>query len=279
MIPRKQIGFSQEESLLWEISKQIDKTISTLRTTGTVITTTTIAPTTTTTTTGTSTTTTTTTVCLNCTEQDVTIGTQIWQKCNLNVETYSDGETIIPEVQDQTAWVGLTTGAWCYYNNDPANGAIYGKLYNWYAVAGIYDPASLANPALRKKLGPDGYHVPTLTEFQTLLNVADPASEGGTIIPNIGGNALKEIGNCHWDLPNDSINNTGFTAFGAGYRLTTTDPIDNPFSGLKDSIAFYTSTEADLTSAYISLLYADNAIINPTNPDKRFGFSVRLIKD
>jgi hypothetical protein len=31
----------------------------------------------------------------------------------------------------------LKTGAWCYYENNPANGATYGKLYNWYAVMGI----------------------------------------------------------------------------------------------------------------------------------------------
>ena len=64
----------------------------------------------------------------------VIIGTQEWQKENLNVSKYADG-TVIPEVTDPTAWANLTTGAWCYYNNDPANGAVYGKLYNWYAVA------------------------------------------------------------------------------------------------------------------------------------------------
>jgi uncharacterized protein (TIGR02145 family) len=269
-IPNKQVGWSQKANLLWEVSKQLDRLLNVIGGQGnTVITTTTAIP---------ITTTTTTTVCLNCTEQDVDINGQFWMKCNLNVDTYSD-LTPIPEVQDQAIWPTLTTGAWCYYENNTANGVVYGKLYNWYAVAGIYDPASLANPALRKKLGPVGYHVPTLTEFQTLLNVADPASEGGTIIPNIGGNALKEIGNCHWDLPNNSINNTGFTAFGAGYRLTTTDLTFNPFGDLKNIAVFYTSTEADLTSAYVSLLYGDNAIINPTNPIKQFGFSVRLIKD
>ena len=59
--------------------------------------------------------------------QDVTIGNQIWQSTNLNVTTYSDG-TPIPQVTDPTQWANLTTGAWCYYNNDSANGAVYGKL-------------------------------------------------------------------------------------------------------------------------------------------------------
>lgn len=44
MIPKKQIGWSQEENLLWEISKQIDKTITTLRSNGTTTITTTAIP-------------------------------------------------------------------------------------------------------------------------------------------------------------------------------------------------------------------------------------------
>ena len=67
-----------------------------------------------------------------------TIGTQEWTTKNLDVATYSDG-TIIPEVQDPQQWAALTTGAWCYYNNKTANCTTYGKLYNWYAVAGIHD--------------------------------------------------------------------------------------------------------------------------------------------
>ena len=87
--------------------------------------------------------------------QQVTIGTQIWQSTNLDVTTYRDG-TPIPQVTDPTQWANLTTGAWCYYNNDPANGTIYGKLYNWYAVAGIHD----TDPSTPNKiLAPQGWHV------------------------------------------------------------------------------------------------------------------------
>jgi uncharacterized protein (TIGR02145 family) len=100
----------------------------------------------------------------------VIIGTQEWQKENLNVSKYSDG-TPIPQVTNASNWASLSTGAWCYYNNDPANGAIYGKLYNWYAVAGIHDAASLTNPDLRKKLAPTGWHIPTDTEWTTIKDL------------------------------------------------------------------------------------------------------------
>ena len=81
--------------------------------------------------------------------QEVTIGRQTWMQKNLNVSKYRDG-TPIPQVTDPKKWANLKTGAWCYYDNKTANGTIYGKLYNWYAVAGIYNGASLANKSLRK---------------------------------------------------------------------------------------------------------------------------------
>ena len=61
------------------------------------------------------------------------MGSQTWMTQNLDVTTYRNGD-IIPEVKDSAAWAKLKTGAWCYYNNDPTNGEVYGKLYNWYAV-------------------------------------------------------------------------------------------------------------------------------------------------
>ena len=55
-----------------------------------------------------------------------TYGTQIWTLSNAEVVKYRDG-TDIPQVTDATEWANLTTGAWCYYDNDSTKG----KLYNW----------------------------------------------------------------------------------------------------------------------------------------------------
>ncbi|MEO0036985.1 MAG: hypothetical protein RIQ59_196 [Bacteroidota bacterium] len=76
----------------------------------------------------------------------------IWAERNLDVTRYRNGD-LIPEVQDPIEWSKLTTGAWCYYNNDPENGKKYGKLYNEYAKN---DPRGLA---------PIGYHIPSNYEF------------------------------------------------------------------------------------------------------------------
>ena len=89
--------------------------------------------------------------------ETVVIGTQEWTVKNLNVSRYRNGD-VIPEVKDPKEWASLTTGAWCYYNNDPKNGAIYGKLYNWYA----YNDS--------RGLAPEGFHIPSKTEWELLFS-------------------------------------------------------------------------------------------------------------
>ena len=61
------------------------------------------------------------------------VGDQLWTTENLKVKTYRDG-TPIPFVENYEQWSNLTTGAWCYVNNDPSTEEVYGILYNLYAI-------------------------------------------------------------------------------------------------------------------------------------------------
>lgn len=64
----------------------------------------------------------------------VVIGEQLWTVENLHTTKYQNG-TNIPNVTNGSTWKGLTTGAYCWYNNDYNTwGVHYGALYNWYAV-------------------------------------------------------------------------------------------------------------------------------------------------
>jgi uncharacterized protein (TIGR02145 family) len=196
----------------------------------------------------------------------VTIGTQIWSSTNLDVTTYRDG-TPIPQVTDQAQWANLTTGAWCYYNNDPANGATYGKLYNWYAVAGIYDAASAANPSLRKKLAPTGWHIPSDAEWTTLTDFL-----GGILV---AGGKMKSTGTALWVSPNtDATNSSGFTALPGGYRIYNDIFIDKGASG-----DWWSSTEGSSTNAFERSLYFNLASVYRLNRIKSAGGSVRCVKD
>jgi uncharacterized protein (TIGR02145 family) len=50
----------------------------------------------------------------------ICIGSQEWLSQNLAEKKYRNGD-VIPEVTNDIIWWTLSTDAWCYYNNDPAN--------------------------------------------------------------------------------------------------------------------------------------------------------------
>ena len=193
--------------------------------------------------------------CLDCVPgAEITIGTQLWTNCNLDVTTYSNGDPI-PEVTDATAWNALTTGAWCYYNNDPSNGATYGKLYNGYAVN---DPRGLA---------PIGYHIPTDAEWTTLTTFL-----GGT---SVAGGKMKEIELCHWLTPNtDATNSSGFAALPGGCRGDF-----GVFKHLGTNGDWWSSTEDGLGFNIIRYLGYYDGASNSGSYVPYYGFSIRLIKD
>jgi uncharacterized protein (TIGR02145 family) len=197
----------------------------------------------------------------------VTIGTQVWTVKNLDVVTYSDG-TLIPEVQDGTDWQDLTTGAWCYYKNDPANGAIYGKLYNWYAVAGIWNEASKTDPSQRKKLAPTGWHVPLWAEWTKLTDYL-----GGS---SVAANKMKEMGNEHWTSYYPANNTSGFTALPGGWR---TDPRagQEGFDQIGESGCWWSSAKPNTPDAFLFILQTDYSSFGW--PNNTFGSSVRCLRD
>jgi uncharacterized protein (TIGR02145 family) len=131
----------------------------------------------------------------------VTIGTQIWMKGNLKTMKFNYG-TSIPNVTDNTTWAGLTSAAYCWYNNDAATyKTTYGALYNWYAV----DVASNDG----KNVCPAGWHIPSDAEWTTLTDYLGGAS--------VAGSKLKETGTTHWLSPNTgATNESGFTALPGG---------------------------------------------------------------
>ena len=209
----------------------------------------------------------------------VQIGTQVWMTRNLNVSRYSDG-TPIPQVTDLAQWGNLTTGAWCYYNNSATNGATYGKLYNWYAVAGIYNTASLSNPALRKKLAPTGWHVPTDEEWSTLINYIDPNADAGNTFPNTAGGKMKTTGTIHtgtglWYIPNAQASNaSGFSGLPGG------DCGGNGrFFGIGYFGYWWSASELKASIALFRTLDYSNGNVGRYGNNKESGFSVRCLRD
>ena len=105
----------------------------------------------------------------------VDVGNQQWLGKNLNVTTFVNGDPI-SQAQTAEEWKQASyekRPAWCYYNNDPANGRTYGKLYNWYAV---HDPRGLA---------PAGWHVPSDTEWTQLTDYLGGEATAGTKMKSV----------------------------------------------------------------------------------------------
>lgn len=186
--------------------------------------------------------------------QTVTIGTQVWMAENLKVTHYRNGDAI-PNVTDNGTWSGLTTGAYCAYNNDENNVATYGRLYNWYAVADS------------RNIAPAGWHVPTDEEWQTLVDYL-----GGS---SVAGGKLKETGTAHWNSPNEgATNESGFTALPGGYRYDS-----GLFVNMGDYAYFWSSTEYSSYFAWYRYLSFSHSQVGRTNLIKRLGFSVRCVRD
>lgn len=182
----------------------------------------------------------------------VQVGDQWWMAENLKTTKYSSGENI-PEVTGQSNWMGLSTGAFCYFGNDPDNAPVYGCLYNWYAAIDNRNPC------------PVNWHVPSDTEWVVLTT-----SLGGE---PIAGGKMKETGTVHWFSPNTgATNESGFTVIAGGNRSYG----NFDFMGYGGS--FWSITPFDDIFAWNRDIFYYNTVANHSGADKKSGLSIRCVK-
>ena len=184
---------------------------------------------------------------------EVTIGTQVWMAQNLNVDTFRNGDTI-PEAKTNEEWAIAGNNkqpAWCYYDNDPANGKKYGKLYNWYAVIDI------------RVLAPLGYHIPTDGEWAILNDFL-----GGVVV---AGTKMKSKSG--WSEDNGT-NESGFSGLPGGARNSS-----GPFSNVGSYGNWWSSTETSSANAWNRFLSYGVGHFNGVSTSKLNGFSVRCLRD
>jgi uncharacterized protein (TIGR02145 family) len=187
----------------------------------------------------------------------VTIGDQVWMAENLNVDKFRNGDPI-PHAQTVEEWQRAGENgqpAWCYYDNDPANGKIYGKLYNWYAVN---DSRGLA---------PEGWRIPFNEDWDKLFNLLGGSEEAG--------GKLKATDTTYWESPNTgATNETGFTALPGGIRSS-----DGTFDGIGKDGRWWCSNEWVENRAELKRMYSNyrNVLWDSSTMDN--AISVRCIKD
>ena len=187
--------------------------------------------------------------------ESVKIGTQIWTTKNLDVSTYRNGDPIrhASTFQEWTDAQNKNEGAWCYYENDPKNGEIYGKLYNWYAVN---DKRGLAR---------EGYHIPSDAEWYVLTEYL--GGEG------IAGYKMKST--TGWENNGNGDNSSGFNGMPGGYRYRD----DGTFSNITEDGYWWSSSERNAGGAWSRSLFNNETEVYRNDNSKNYGFSVRCIKD
>ena len=203
----------------------------------------------------------------------VELGTQCWMAENLRTRKYNDGTDIPFDASggvggngsDQT-WSALQYGAHTIYRHDstPTTGnlAKYGYLYNWYAVKGI---TSGETPT--KNICPDGWHVPTGSDWNKLVKSLDSGADTISNIPKIqsttAGTILKSTGS------------GGFSALLGGFRAHN----DGAFNSINGGAFYWSATEVPGGVEYRYLFSGNDGSVLKTGGSKPVGMSVRCLRD
>jgi uncharacterized protein (TIGR02145 family) len=193
----------------------------------------------------------------------IAIGSQCWFQENLRTASYLNGDPIPGGLSD-AEWTTTTAGAQAVYNEDPANLAAYGRLYNWYAVN---DPRGLC---------PSGWHVPTDGEWMELEMELGMTAEQANATGWRGTDQGAQLKSSPSDTPPwNGTNSNGFSALPGGGR--------NGYYGEFYNVSYdgnWWSSPADgANGAWHRRLLSDLSAVPRFIYDPRFGTSVRCVKD
>ena len=195
----------------------------------------------------------------------VTIGTQTWMAQNLN---YSG--------DDGAGNRAYTTG-WCYGvgpgdttdHSDSSTCNTYGRFYNWtsaMAISETYLGTTWGSSDTVKHQGicPEGWHVPTNTEWSTLADYLGGSDTAGFFLKSTSG----------WSSDGNGSDAYGFSALPAGYRYS-----NGVWYNQGGSAYFWSASEYSATYARYRFLGYYNADLDADYNSKYYGFSLRCTKD
>jgi uncharacterized protein (TIGR02145 family) len=193
----------------------------------------------------------------------VLIGSQVWMAENLRTKKYNDNSDITL-VTNPTTWVGLTTEAYCWYDNDEAtNKPIYGALYNWYAV----DEGNLC---------PTGWRVASHDDYKVLemhLGMTQGQADSWGWRGTDQGSELKNTAG--WKAGENGTNTSGFSALPGGFRIIDSGSTFN----MGDLGYWWTSSENSTIDALYRRLDGSSIQVYAQGVKKTAGKSVRCLKN
>lgn len=187
----------------------------------------------------------------------VSYGLQVWTAVNLNTSYFRNGD-LIPEAKTPEEWIAAAEAgqpAWCYYENNPENGRIYGRLYNWFAIND------------KRGITPEGWHVAVNVDWSTLIKNLKGVDIAGTRLKSKEGWKTRK-----------GTNDIGFGAIPGGYRDT-----EGKFKDMGRAGQWWSNSvpvDVKPSDKIFSLMLSDNSIeAKFLQSEKGAGFSVRCEKD
>lgn len=188
------------------------------------------------------------------------IGGRLWMAENLRTARFANGDPIM-QVQDASAWIGLSEAAWAWANDSSALDTVFGKWYNQFAVS---DPRGLC---------PIGWHVPSDAEWTALANALGGFEVAGAALKSTG---TVDSSNGLWNPPNTgATNSSGFTGLPAGGR----SPNDAGFYSRGNLAMFWSSIITGVDTASARLLTHVGTAFEPRDLAVRYGLCVRCVRD
>lgn len=186
----------------------------------------------------------------------VVIDSRIWMAENLRVTKFND-DVPVPSITDKDRWQNTSLPAYCWYNNDSINNMlVFGALYNYRAVQ-------------TGMLCPVGWHVPSLEEWNTMIDYAGKYRTAG--------GKLKQKGTKLWAEPNtDATDDYGFNAVPGGMRRILDG---GKFVSVNTIAIWWCFDEENAFFAFAKEIGSRSAKIESFSTTKRYGLSVRCIKD
>jgi uncharacterized protein (TIGR02145 family) len=154
------------------------------------------------------------------------------------------------------------------YDDDPANCAKYGRLYDWATAMALPASCSLTSCASQinakhRGICPAGWHIPSNDEWDELEN-----SVGGT---STAGKHLKAASD--WAENGNGLDTYGFAALPGGYGYF------GYFRDVGDAGFWWSSTEYSSGHAYDRGMGYDDEDVFWSGSGEDYLFSVRCVKD
>lgn len=200
----------------------------------------------------------------------VRLGEQCWMRENLRTEHYADG-TVIPTsstTSDYDPYV-YKNSSWSYE---------YGYLYNWPAVMNGAEQSD-SNPSGVQGICPNGWHVPSATEWQQMMDFVTsiPHYRCGDGTYNIAKALSSRTGwnntysNCTPGMAQMSNNATRFTALPTGYYYGS-------WTSKGYYAYFWSSSSSGSSPRRFSCEYGSIGVWLSDN-SRYYGYAVRCVKD